>query len=112
MKFLLDQHFSRKLVKPLQGAFSGSTHVVHAGLTNSPDDVLWEYAKANKLAILTKDEDFQILSFARGHPPKVVWVRSGNQSNAELLELLSRARGIIEEFDRDVDRSLLVLTGR
>jgi predicted nuclease of predicted toxin-antitoxin system len=110
VRLLLDQHLSGKLVKPLQEAFPGTSHVSAAGLTNSPDDALWEHARTYGFTILTKDEDFQVLSFARGHPPKVIWLRTGNQRSADLLELLVRARSIIDEFDRDEDRSLLVLT--
>ena len=109
MRLLLDQHLSRKLVPLLQGTFPGTTHVLDHGLDTRGDDALWEFARAGGFAILTKDEDFQILSFARGHPPKVVWLRSGNGPTAAVLDLLTRARAIMLAFDEDADRSMLVL---
>ncbi len=109
MKLLLDQHFSRKLIPLLEPAFSGSTHVLLCGLDRASDETIWDFAKSGGFAIATKDEDFQVLSFAKGHPPKVVWVRSGNGPSQEVFDLLMRARSIIEQFAADTERSLLML---
>jgi len=109
VKLPLDQHLSRKLVPSLQTAFSGSSHVIHHGLDKRDDDAVWAFAKQHQFAIATKDEDFQVLSFVRGHPPKVVWIRSGNGPSKLVLDLLLRARLMLEEFEADADRSLLIL---
>jgi predicted nuclease of predicted toxin-antitoxin system len=109
LKLLLDQHLSRKLVPLLQPAFPESTHVVLHGLDRGDDDALWSFALAHGLAIVSKDEDFQVLSFTRGHPPKVIWLRSGNGPTGQVLELIERSRQIIETFGADPDRSLLQL---
>ena len=43
------------------------------------------------MAIVTKDEDFQILANRQGSiPPQVVWVRLGNCRKAILLDAFSR----------------------
>lgn len=110
MKLVPDQHLSRKLVPMLDPAFPGTTHVVMHGLDTRGDDALWEFARAGGFAILTKDEDFQVLSFARRHPPKVVWLRSGNGPTREVFDILMRARSTIEDFGADGERSLLVLS--
>lgn len=109
VKLLLDQHLSRKLVPMLEPMFPGTAHVVLHGLDHRSDDDVWEFARAGGFAIASKDEDYQVMSFARGHPPKVVWLRSGNGPTREVFAVLSRARAIMEEFDADDSRSLLVL---
>ena len=109
MKLLLDQPLSHKLVAPLQTAFPGTSHVKIHSLDTADDEVIWQFARQGNFVITTKDEDFQILSFARGHPPKVIWLRSGNGPASQVQELLLRARTLIEEFGADAERSLLVL---
>jgi len=44
------------------------------------DQLLWEYAKDNGFTIITFDEDFEVLSQARGYPPKVILLRPGTLS--------------------------------
>jgi len=109
VKLLLDQHLSRKLVPQLESIFPGTTHVVFHGLDTRNDDAVWEFAKADGFVILTKDEDFQVLSFARGHPPKVIWLRSGNGPTQQVLSIIMQHRPIIERFGDAEDLSLLVL---
>ena len=109
MKLLLDQHLSRKLVPLLEPSFPGTSHVVLHGLDRRDDDQVWEFAKAGGFTIATKDDDFQVLSFSRRHPPKVIWLRSGNGPTSQVRDILLRARPIIESFEADEERSLLVL---
>ena len=109
LKLLLDQHLSRSLLPHLEPLFPGSTHIAVHGLQTSDDDKIWEFARANNFVITTKDEDFQLLSFAKGHPPKVIWLRSGNGPTSQVLEVIVLARSVIENFGTDTDQSLLVL---
>lgn len=109
MKLLLDQHLSRTLVPLLEPLYPETSHVSLHGLDRSDDATVWEFARANGFVIATKDEDFQMLSFARGHPPKVVWLRSGNGPSRFVREILERARPTLEQFAADPDQSLLVL---
>ncbi|MBL8758440.1 MAG: DUF5615 family PIN-like protein [Phycisphaerae bacterium] len=109
MKLLLDEHFSRKLVQMVEAHFPGTTHVALAGLERASDDDLWKFAAGAGFVIVTKDEDFQVMSCLRGPPPKVVWVRTGNGPTEEVARLLVQARGVLESFVAAADRSLLVL---
>jgi hypothetical protein len=60
------------------------------------------------LAIVTKDADFRQRSFLLGHPPKIVWLRTGNCST-KLIENLIRHRSIeIGDFLADNQKSFLV----
>ena len=109
MKLLLDQQLSRSLVLHLATAFPDTSHVGEHGLSTSDDDQIWAFALQNHYVIVTKDEDFQVLSFARGHPPKVIWLRTGNGPTKEVLQTLMLARPIITSFGEDQERSMLVL---
>jgi predicted nuclease of predicted toxin-antitoxin system len=106
---LLDEHFSRRIVTDLHHAFPGMSHVVLAGLQSRDGDQLRQFAASNGWTIVTKDEDSRLLSLTRGHPPKVIWVRSGNGPTDQVRDLPLRARAIIEAFSADPDHSLLVL---
>ena len=44
----------------------------------APDPDVWAYAATNRLVLVSKDIDFQQRALLYGHPPKVIWVRSGN----------------------------------
>jgi len=48
------------------------------------DKQIWEFAKANKQVILTKDADFFHRSLLEINPPKVVHFKLGNQTLSEL----------------------------
>jgi predicted nuclease of predicted toxin-antitoxin system len=52
----------------------------------------WEHAAAGGFLLVTKDQDFQRLSVLRGAPPKVIWIRLGNCTTADIVRLL-RFRG-------------------
>lgn len=57
-----------------------------------------------------KDSDFHQLSFLRGHPPKVVWIRRGNCSTDEIESLLRQHEADLRAFEQDSDASFLVLS--
>ncbi len=78
MKLLLDENLSRRLVDPLSAIFEEVQHVVLCGLMHLDDQTIWHYAGRQGLIVVTKDGDFADLSLLRGHPPKVIWLKSGN----------------------------------
>ena len=58
----------------------------------------------------SKDNDFQQLSFLRGAPPKVVWLRVGNTPiKAVVVDLLGSRKAGIESLARDADTALLTI---
>src|SRR5712692_6503846 len=70
MKLLFDHNLSYKLVGRLADLFPDAAHVRNVHLHEADDPTVWEYARANGFAIVSKDEDFHQLSFLYGAPPK------------------------------------------
>jgi predicted nuclease of predicted toxin-antitoxin system len=101
VKFLIDEQLSFRLVAALAEIFPGTAHVERSGLGGKSDAAVWEHARAGGFAVLTRDEDFLRLSFERGQPPKLVLLRLGNCSTAEVLAAIMRHRDAIERFDVD-----------
>jgi predicted nuclease of predicted toxin-antitoxin system len=58
---------------------------------------------------VSKDEDFQRLSVLYGAPPKVIWIRLGNCSTADIVRLLSERRNEIGRFAADEETVFLAL---
>lgn len=109
MKLLFDQNLSPKLVNRLADLFPGSCHVQTVRLDCADDNKIWEYARLNGFAIVTKDEDYNNLSVLRGSPPKVIWLQLGNCTTSQ-VETHFRARFVdIERFENDASVGTLVL---
>ncbi|WP_247528979.1 DUF5615 family PIN-like protein [Bradyrhizobium sp. 199] len=77
------------------------------GLSEATDRVLWEFAKANDFLIVTQDVDFAGMAGLLGSPPKVIWLRSGNQSTAAIADLLRRHVQTIQAFEVDNNAACL-----
>lgn len=110
MKLLLDENLAPRLVAKLEGSFPGSRHVRDVGLREASDLEVWSFARTQGFAIVSKDWDFQQLSFVHGAPPKVVWIRRGNCSVREMERLLVSSRDVITRFGDDQEASLLILS--
>ena len=110
MKLLFDQNLSPKLVNRLANLFPDSTHVQSVGLDCASDDQIWEHARLNGFAVVSKDEDYNNLSVVRGSPPKVIWLQLGNCKTAQ-VDAAFRARfAEIEAFENDPAVGTLVLS--
>jgi len=110
MKLLFDENLSPRLVQLLHDLFPESIHVRDVGLKASDDLVVWKYAQDNSLVICSKDSDLHQRSFLLGFPPKVVWVRLGNCSTADVEKLLRKHFATIEAFAADDYASFLSLS--
>lgn len=95
---LFDQNLSHKLVSRLQDAFPDSIHVRDANLERNNDAQIWRFAHANKLHIVTLDRDFVDLANRFGHPPCVVWVRTGNTSTTVLEQVFRQHHLTLKAF--------------
>lgn len=92
MKLLFDQNLSFKLCQMIADLFPDSSHVRAHELSEVADRVLWEFAKANSFAIVTQDVDFAEMAGFLGSPPKVIWLRTGNQTSAAIATSASPTR--------------------
>ena len=101
MKLLFDQNISFKIVSKLKDMYSGARQVRELGLENSTDREIWEYAKRNDFTVVTFDADFYDMSNLYGHPPKIIWLRTGNRRTSDLAKLLIDRSVIIQEFLTD-----------
>lgn len=110
MRLLFDENLSHQLVRLLADIFPQSLHVRDVGLKSADDPVVWQYAKGNRLIIVSKDSDLHQRSFVLGHPPKLVWVRLGNCSTAEIERLLRSHFSAIAIFHKDAETSFLTLS--
>jgi predicted nuclease of predicted toxin-antitoxin system len=109
VKLLFDENLSDRLVEVLSVDFPESVHVRSIGLEAATDQVVWDYARANGLVIVSKDSDFHQMSFLFGAPPKVVWIRKGNCTTDQVGDLLRSEGKKLVAFEADIDASFLVL---
>jgi len=109
LKLLVDENLPPRLASDLADLFPESVHVSAVGLGGTSDSVIWEYAKAHGFAFLTKDKDFANLSIARGAPPKVILLQTGNCPTAEIIRMVRNNAVRFTDFEMDAQRSLLVL---
>ena len=59
------------------------------GLRDADDTEIFAKAREQEVIVLTKDKDFAEMVVRLGSPPKVIWLRCGNTSEASLKVLLS-----------------------
>lgn len=94
----------------LADLFPDSAHARDLGLASARDEPVWERAAAEGFAIVTKDDDFRQRSFLRGPPPKVVWIRLGNCTTADVEDTLRARTEEMYAFGVDAEAAMLVLT--
>lgn len=73
------------------------------------DRSIWQHAQDHGLVIVSKDEDFHRLSVFHGPPPKVIWIRLGNCSTDDILQLLKERHSEIEAFMAHQEAGFLAL---
>lgn len=109
MKLLFDQNLSPRLVERLNDIFPNSTHVSLEGLDSSSDNEVWKWSHENGFTIVTKDADFSELSTLRGFPPKVIWIRAGNCTIAQIEKLIRIHSETIQKMQDDPNVGILLL---
>lgn len=109
MKLLFDQNLSPRLVRALDDVFAVLVHVRDVGLERADDAAVWKYAATHGYAIVSKDADFHQMSFLRGSPPKVVWIRRGNCKTDDIEAVLRAHASTLHRFEQDRDGAFLIL---
>lgn len=100
-KLLFDQNISYRICKKVKADFPDSFHVSDCQLLDTEDIEIWSYAKKNELTIVTFDADFYEISIFKGHPPKIIWLRTGNLTTNEVSELMRINKLAIVDFITD-----------
>ena len=77
------------------------------GLDAAAYDSIGRFARENSFSIVSKDSDFHDRGVLYGSPPKVIWIRVGNCSTAE-IEDVARSKAAIESFEKGPDTMLVV----
>ena len=107
MKLLFDQNLSFKLCQALADLFPGSSQVRLLGLAEADDSAVWQHAKANAFVLVTQDSDFADMASLYGQPPKVIWLRCGNQPTQAIEKLLRDHAQAIAAFEQDATATCL-----
>ena len=87
MKLLLDENLSRRLVPFLQHDYSGSNQVFCLAWSPRQTKSMAK-ARDDGYLIVTRDADLQELPLVWGQAPKVIRLKTLNQSGAATLKLL------------------------
>jgi len=106
---LFDENLAERLVPELADLYPDCVHVNNRGLASASDRTILQHAQDHGLIIVTKDEDFQQLCVLQGPPPKVIWIRLGNCSTAEIIRLLRERRHEIDRFVAEEETAFLAL---
>jgi predicted nuclease of predicted toxin-antitoxin system len=101
MKLLFDQNLSFKLCTQLAHEFPDSNQVRLLALDAADDRTIWEHAKANGFTLVTQDSDFADMAALFGPPPKVIWLRCGNQPTSVVANLLRTQADALRKFEQD-----------
>src|SRR6266403_711788 len=101
MKLLFDQNLSFKLCQQLADIFPNSNQIRLLGMEEADDRLIWEYARANNFIVVSHDVDFADLATLYGPPPKVIWLRCGNQPTKDIEERLRNHVEAIAAFEQD-----------
>jgi predicted nuclease of predicted toxin-antitoxin system len=109
MKLLFDQNISPRLIFLIQDILPEAKQVRQINLENSSDKQIWEYAKEHDFTIVTFDGDFYDFSLVWGHPPKIVWIRSYNQTTKIVDEILRKHFNTLLDFQDDKELACLEL---
>ena len=107
MRLLLDQNISFRVIKLLDDNFIEVVQVREVGLENANDKLIWDYSRKNNFTIVTFDSDFKEYSALWGHPPKVILIRTDNQTTNSIAEILNSSIKTISEFTMSKDLSCL-----
>jgi predicted nuclease of predicted toxin-antitoxin system len=90
----LDAQLSPRLARWIEERFDIEvTCVRDLGLRDSEDEQIFLAAREAGVVVMTKDHDFVTLLQRLGPPPRVLWITSGNTSNARMRAILAEVLG-------------------
>jgi predicted nuclease of predicted toxin-antitoxin system len=108
VRFLFDENLSPRLIARLSDLFPSAIHVRDAGLKQSSDEDIWNYAKQHGYLIITTDGDFRTRALALGPPPKVIFIERCDFPTRIIEELIRRQAIRIAGFIESGEALLVV----
>jgi predicted nuclease of predicted toxin-antitoxin system len=114
MKFLVDAHLPRSLVRRLREVGYDAIHTRDLPRGNrTPDTVINDLSMREQRIVVTKDEEFVTSLLLYHEPYKLLLVSTGNIKNTELeLLLLTNINQIVTAFTAydfiEIDRTSLI----
>jgi len=113
MRLLLNANLSWRMTSVLKQHFDDCLHVDNIGLNVPAKDAeIWDYAHKNNLIIVTNDEDFIDFINVKGFPPKVVLLKTGNQSRLYITNLLIQRKDDILSLTSAPETGLLEIVSK
>lgn len=113
MRLLLDANLSWRMAPVLKQHFDDCFHVDSIGLViPAKDSEIWDYARKNELIIVTNDEDFIDFMNVKGFPPKVILLKTGNQSRLYITNLLIQRKDEILALSNSTEVGLLEIVSK
>jgi len=89
VKLWLDAHLSPRIARWIVDQFAiEALPLRDLGLRDAHDREIFLAARAAGATVMTKDVDFIRLLRENGPPPRVIWLRCGNTSEARLRQIL------------------------
>ncbi|MGA7826376.1 MAG: DUF5615 family PIN-like protein [Geobacteraceae bacterium] len=111
MKIWIDAQLSPAIAAWINRTYKNieAESVRAVGLRDALDPEIFEQAKKQDVVLMGKDNDFIKLIEQNGPPPKLIWITSGNTSNARMREILSqsllKAKELLESGETVVEIS-------
>src|SRR6185369_10096893 len=68
---------------------------------------IWDYAKVNGFTLVSQDVDFADMATLYGPPPKVIWLRCGNQPTGAIEDRLRDHAGQIASFEHEITTAVM-----
>lgn len=92
MKIWIDAQLSPALAAWMSSNFDVEAIPVRdLGMRDSEDPEIFRAACDAQAVVMTKDRDFLDLLERFGTPPQILWITSGNTSNARIRQILQAA---------------------
>jgi predicted nuclease of predicted toxin-antitoxin system len=67
------------------------------------------FRQSHGFVIVSKDEDFNLLSVARGFPPKVIWLLLGNCTTQTVEDAIRAEYAAIRSLESNPDAGTLII---
>lgn len=85
MNFLIDAQLPPALAGWINQHGHAAKHVFELNLASADDSAIWNHARSHDFVIISKDEDFVDRSLLSDGEVRLIWIRKGNCSTADLL---------------------------